>query len=82
MRELSRNKAAYDAMRATLEREHRGKVALLHAGSLVRVFDSRRDAWAAGMERFGEGGFSVKTIGERPASLGVAAAYTDPVPVA
>ena len=82
MRELSRNKAAYDAMRVALEREHRGKVALLHDGSLVRAFDNRRDAWAAGMERFGEGGFSVKIIGDRPASLGVAAVYTDPVPIA
>lgn len=82
MRELSRNKAAYDAMRAALERAHRGRVALLHDGSLVHVFDTRREAYAAGVERFGEGGFSVKTIGERPASLGVAAAYTDPVPIA
>lgn len=81
MRELRKNIAAYRAMQDRLEREHRGRVALLHDGTLVRVLDDRWDAYLIGMERFGEGRFSIKTIGGRAASLGAAAVYAEPVPI-
>lgn len=82
MDELRKNIAAYEAMQDRLEREHRGRVALLHDGALVHVLNDRWDAYLIGMERFGEGMFSIKKIGERPASLGAAAGYTEPVPIA
>lgn len=81
MSELRKNIDAYEAMKGELEREHRGKVALLHDGTLVHVLNDRWDAYVVGMKQFGEGHFSIKTIGERPASLGAAATYVEPVPV-
>lgn len=73
MRELRKNIAAYETMRERLEREHQGKTVLLHDGKLIHIHNDRWDAYAVGTERFGAGGFSIKTIGQRPASLGAAA---------
>lgn len=79
MKQLRRNRKAYDEMRDALEREHPGRVALLRDGELVHVLNDRWDAYVVGMERFGEGCFSIKKIGERAASLGAAAACASPV---
>lgn len=81
MRELKKNRDTYNAMRDKLEREHRGRVALLHDGELVFVYNDRWDAYVIGTERFGEGNFSIKKIGAPPASLGAATWYTEPVPI-
>ena len=77
--ELKKNIKAYEALRQGLERTHSGRFALLHDGSLMNVFNDRWDAYLIGRERFGEGHFSIKKIGERPASLGAATLYTEPV---
>ena len=79
--ELGKNFHAYGKMRRTLERSHRGRFALLHDGELVEVLNDRWDAFVIGRERFGDGGFSIKKIGEPPASLGAATLYTAPIPV-
>lgn len=75
MRELNVNRGAYRTMQGELERHHRGRFALLHGGELVHIFNDRWDAYVIGTERFGEGGFSIKKIGERPAHLGAARLY-------
>ncbi len=75
MRELNLNRDAYRTMQRELERHHRGRFALLHGGELVHLFNDRWDAYVIGTDRFGEGGFSIKKIGERPARLGAATPY-------
>ena len=82
MRELVKNIEAYDALRDQLEREHQGRVALLHDGELVGIYNDVWDTYVIGMERFGEGCFSLKTVGDQPASFGAAASYTRPGPIA
>lgn len=72
MRELRKNMAAYETMRERLEREHQRKTVLLHDGKLIHILNDRWDAYVVGMERFGAGCFSIKTIGQPPASLGAA----------
>lgn len=79
MNELKRNIEAYQAIQKELERTNSGGFALLHEGNLVNVFNDRWDAHLVGHERFGEGRFSIKKIGEPPASLGAATLYTEPV---
>ncbi len=81
MRELVKNRKTYNAMRAELEREHYGRIALLHDGELVSIYNDWWDAYVIGHERFGEGCFSTKAIGAPPASLGAATLYTEPVPI-
>ena len=81
MDELRKNRQAFNGMRGDLEREHSGRIALLHDGELVSIFNDRGDAYVIGCERFGEGHFSIKKIGTPPASFGAAASYTEFVPL-
>ena len=60
-----------------LERDHAGKVALLHDGKLVQVHDSYDDAYWHGVDEWGLGNFSIQEIGEPPAELGVLALAFD-----
>ena len=80
-RELRTNRNAYQAMRGDLEREHQGRFALLQGGELIHLFNDRWDAYTIGIERFGEGCFSIKKIGAPPASLGAATQYTKILPI-
>ena len=77
MNELRKNRNAFNGMRRELEREHSGRIALLHDGELVSIFNDRGDAYVIGCERFGEGHFSIKKIGTSPASFGAAGSYTE-----
>lgn len=81
MGELRKNRQAFNGMRHELERKHSGRIALLHDGELVSIFNDRGDAYVIGCERFGEGHFSIKKIGTPPASFGAAASYTEFVPL-
>ena len=49
-----------------LEREHRGKVALMREGQLVGVFDSVEEADAHGSEQFPERDYMLQKIGSEP----------------
>ena len=70
-----RNHDAYNRQfRESLEREHFGRVALMHDGEVVHVFNDADDAYAIGCQRYGAGNFSLVRVGERPAHLGVMAA--------
>ena len=81
MAELRKNRKTFNGMRQELERDHSGRIALLHDGKLVSIFNDRGDAYVIGCERFGEGHFSIKQIGTPPASLGAAASYTEFMPL-
>ena len=66
------NEVAYDKdYREQLERDHRGKTALMHDGKVVDVYDDPNEAYLAGYERWGLGGFSMKEIGQKPLELGI-----------
>lgn len=49
-----------------LEREHRGKVALMRQGQLVDVFDTVDEADAHGSEQFPERDYMLQKIGSEP----------------
>ena len=65
------NRDAYESMRERLEAEHFGRVALLHDGELVALYNDSGDAYEIGCEKYGLGGFSIEKIGEPPISLGI-----------
>lgn len=65
------NRAAYESdHRVRLERDDRGRIALMHDGVLDGVFDDIEDANIAGYEQFGEGKFSLIRIGRNFADFG------------
>lgn len=71
------NHAAYiEKYQRELERDHRGRVALMNDGELVEIYNDEGDAYAIGCEKFGLGNFSIKTVGERPVHMGIATAAT------
>ncbi len=72
--QLSRNDDAFNQMEAKLMEEHLGRVALLHDGALVGIYNDPGDAYSVGCEKFGLGNFSTQQIGALPRSLGSAAA--------
>ena len=57
--------------RQRMEREHFGRVALMHDGRIVEVYNDMGDAYSIGCEKFGLGNFSMKRIGQHPAHLGI-----------
>ena len=75
--ELKKNLAAYESMKSTLESKERGRIALFSDGKLCDIFNDFGDGYMVGMERFGEGRFSVKRIGEPPVQLGAATLYAN-----
>ena len=77
--ELRKNIEAYQAMKEDLVREHLGRLALFHDGDLIATYNDHGDAYDIGCEKFGLGNFSLKRIGEQPASLGAATLYLEPV---
>ena len=65
------NLACYEEIKDKLEQENFGKVALLHDGQLISIYNDEHDAYQIGCERFGLGDFAIKVIGEPPISLGI-----------
>ena len=68
--ELDRNQAAYESRRAEMEAAHMGRVALLHDGEIVEVYNDKGDAYKIGCEKYGLGNFSLVNVGERPINMG------------
>lgn len=68
----------YDAYktrhRERLERQHLGRIALLHDAEVVSIWNDKGDAYQIGCEKYGLGNFSLQEIGARPADLGILAA--------
>ena len=68
--EMEKNWKAFSEMKAKLEAEHFGRIALFHDGELVAIYNDSGDAYDVGREKFSSGSFSIETIGETPKSLG------------
>lgn len=69
--QLDKNREAYNAVKDNLESEHFGRVALLHDGQVVAIYNDSVDAYSIGREKYGMGNFSIVKIGEAPISLGI-----------
>lgn len=68
--EVDRNFEAFQTMLPDLLQRAPGKYALLHASSLVELFDTSIAAVVAGLQRFGPGKYSVQEVTERSDNLG------------
>ncbi len=68
--QVAPNYAAFAAQLPELLRSHPGEFALMRDERIVGFFGSGRDAYLAGCERFGLGGFSVQEVTDVPADLG------------
>ena len=70
----SRARSNYEAYKArhreALEREHTGRVALMHDAEVVAIYNDEQDAYQIGVEKYGLGNFSLQVIGAEPISLG------------
>lgn len=65
------NRKVYEATyRRELERTDLGRVALMHDGEVVDIFDDDYTASRAGFDRFPPGRFSTHPIGHPPVQLG------------
>lgn len=69
MAELSREIAAYRAMKADLEAASLGKWAVVHDEELAGTFDSFEAAADDAVKRFGRGPYLIRQIGAPPMSL-------------
>lgn len=54
-----------------LEKQHWGRIVLMHDGEIAGIYNDRSDAYSVGAEKYGLGNFSLQKIGERPARLGI-----------
>jgi hypothetical protein len=68
--EVDRNFDAFSKLLDRLLEKHEGRWALMHAGEVVEIFDTVRDAHVAGWQLFADGRFSVQEITAAPVDLG------------
>ena len=54
----------------SIERDHAGRVALMHAGEIIDIYDDDDEAYCAGRDNYGLGRFSLEWIAQEPAQLG------------
>jgi hypothetical protein len=68
--ELSRNYDAFQDRLHELLESDRGRHALMRHGDVVEIFDTSRDAFAAGNRLYDDGFFSLQEITDSAADLG------------
>ena len=76
--QLDRNQASYEAMRVDMEEKYLGRVALMHDGEVVEVYNDGGDAYKIGCDKYGLGNFSLVNVGERPINLGFFTMFVEP----
>lgn len=54
-----------------MEREHSGKIALMHGGEIVGICNDDGDVFEIGCDKYGLGNFSAVKIGAEPIDLGI-----------
>lgn len=68
--QVEANYAAYVAKyQNEMERNHPGKIALMHDEEIVMVLNDFGDAYTVGEKDYGLGNFSIVEIGKRPTRL-------------
>ena len=68
--QLKRNLKTFRELPPEVKSENAGRVALLHDGKLVDIYNDRGDAYSIGCTKYGLGNFSTEIFGEGPKSLG------------
>ena len=69
--QLTINKEAYLKIKHDLESKDFGRVALMHDGKVIYIFNNGNDAYMIGLDKYGLGNFSLQKIGDKPISLGI-----------
>ena len=61
---LKEERQFFEANRAALLKEHRGKFALIKGSELIGTFDTDENAYAEGIQRFGNVAFLIRRVQE------------------
>lgn len=69
-KEVDANYAFFETKLDELQRTHPGKTALLHKQQIIEFYDTENSAYQAGMEKYGEGKFSVQPVDDEIIELG------------
>jgi len=72
---LSKEIAAYNAIRNELEIDHLGKWVVIHDEVLVGIYDSFDDAASNAVEQFGRGPYLIREVGAPPLALPASVFY-------
>jgi hypothetical protein len=75
MADLSREIAAYDAIKADLEASHIGKWALVHDEKLIGVYGTFQETAKDAVHRFGRGPYLIRQIGSAGVTLPASVLY-------
>lgn len=62
---LQEEQAFFEANRAKLLADHRGKFALIKGSELIGTFDNDENAYEVGVARFGNVSFLIKAVEEK-----------------
>ena len=72
---LTKEIAAYEAMRSKLETDHLGKWVIVHGGELVALHETFEAAADEAVQKFGAGPYLIREIGSGPITLPASALY-------
>jgi hypothetical protein len=75
MADLDQDIAAFEAMRAELEKNHMGKWVLFHNARLVDAYDSFEGAADEAVKHFGRGPYLIRQVGARPMTIPASVMY-------
>jgi hypothetical protein len=75
MADLSREIAAYNAIKADLEASQLGKWAVVHDEQLIGVFNDFEEAARDAVHRFGRGPYLIRQIGSAGVTLPASVLY-------
>lgn len=70
MNEVDRNYASFADRLDELLAKHPGEFALMHDRSIVQFYRDGLAAYRAGLDRYGEGGFSVEEVTDEVEDMG------------
>lgn len=70
MNTIDQNFRKFQELLPTILKDHRGQHALLYSGNIEGYYSTSLDAIKVGLERFGEGQFSVQHVDDEINDLG------------
>ena len=73
--EITKDLAAFEAMRAELEAHSHSKWAVFHAAALVDVYDTFETAASQAVAKFGRGPYLIRQIGAPQFTMPASVAY-------
>ena len=70
-KQVEDNYKAFKEILPTIIKDHKGKQALMRGGKIVGYFDSPKEAYMSGLEKYKDRLFSIQEVTDEPISLGV-----------